>query len=96
MTARLLNLILSYTKLGAFLDDHKTVIGAALLVLAKLLEALQAVAPMFPEALYLVTAEDGLRDALNVAISTLESVGYPLTGIGLARKYVKAKLPDAK
>ena len=96
MTARLLNFILSYTKLGAFLDGHKTVVGGVLLLAAKLLEGLQVVAPMFPNAPYLGQAEDGLREALNVVISTLDTLGYSFLSIGIARKYVKAKLPDAK
>jgi hypothetical protein len=96
MTAKILNFILSYSKLGKFLDGHKTIIGASLLLVVKVLEGLQAISPLFPTATYLGQAEDSVRDALNVTISTLEALGYSFASIGLARKYVKAKLPDGK
>lgn len=92
MLARLLNSILSYTKLGEFLNDRKVLIGAVLTVAAGVLELLEKIAPLFPDAAYLVDAQSNLRAALDAVSSTLETLGFGFLAVGLTHKAAKAKI----
>jgi hypothetical protein len=88
--ARLINLILSYTKLGQFLDGKKTWIGALLLAISCLIEFVEKVAPMFPETQFLVVSSVGLKELLAAVVSTLDTLGYGALTVGLVHKAAKA------
>lgn len=95
MIARAINFILKQTKLGSFLNERKTLIGAVLTVLAGVLGVLEKLVPMFPDVAYLVDAQSNLKAALDVVIPTLNDVGFGFLTVGLVHKGIKAKLPDA-
>jgi hypothetical protein len=97
MTAKILNFVLGYTKLGQFLDGYKSLIGSVLLAVVYFNDFLALVAPLFPKyELQISAAQAAIAQGLDGVKGALESLGYGFLTVGLARKYVKAKLPDAK
>jgi len=85
------------TRLGAFLDGYKSLIGGVLLAIAYFADFLNLIAPLFPEyQVTIIAARDAISQGLDSVKGALESLGYGFLTVGLARKYVKAKLPDAK
>lgn len=96
MLARIINSVLSYTKLGEFLNERKTLIGAVLTVAAGILDILEKIAPLSPDAAYLTDAQVNLKAALDAVISTLQSIGFGFLAVGVTHKAAKAKLPEPK
>lgn len=92
MLSRVIHQVLSFTKLGEFLNSRKTIIGAVLTVAAGLLRILEQIVPMFPDTQYLVDAQVNLSAALDTVISTLESLGFGFLTVGLVHKQAKKKL----
>lgn len=90
--AKIINYLLSYTKLGQLLNGKKTIIGAALIVLVGLIELIEKIAPMFPEASYLPAAVVSLKELLDQLQTVLGYVGLGSLGVGVTHKIAKSKL----
>jgi hypothetical protein len=86
--------IFSKTKFGQMLDGKKTVIGAAFIILARLLDALQAVAPLFPQYPWLLTASEQMAGFMGQLETLLNDLGFGLLTVGVLHKSIKAKLPS--
>lgn len=93
---RILVYIFSKTSFGKFLDGKKTVIGALLIIVAAALQALEQIAPMFPQYPWIKDATAGLRQAVSAAEPVLETLGLGFLTIGVLHKGAKAKLPSAE
>lgn len=93
---RILVYIFSKTSFGKFLDGKKTVIGALLVIVAAALQALEQIAPMFPQYPWIKDASEGLRQAVKAAEPVLETLGVGFLTIGVLHKSAKAKLPPAE
>ena len=87
--SRLVRWVFSQTKIGKFLDGKKTIIGAVLIFVSAILEALLVVAPMFPEYPWLATLATQLEEAIRVTRPYLEDLGITFIGVGLAHKAAK-------
>lgn len=94
--SKILHYILSYSRLGEFLNERKTVIGAALMVLSGALGLLDQLIPLFPDAAYLADARGFLKQALDASTSTLEALGYGFLTVGLVHKAAKKQLEKGK
>lgn len=86
---RLIRWIFSQTKFGKMLDGKKTIIGAALIFASAILQALLAVAPMFPEYPWIASAAAQLDSGLRLVQPYLEDLGITFIGVGLAHKAAK-------
>ena len=93
---RLILYIFSKTSFGRFVDGKKTVIGAVLIIVAAALQALEQIAPMFPQYPWLVDASKGLREAIKTAEPALEALGLGFLTVGVLHKGAKAKLPPTE
>lgn len=93
---RLLVYLFSKTSFGKFLDGKKTVIGAVLIIVSAALEALEQIAPMFPQYPILKDAAEGTRSALKTVEPFLEPLGVGFLTVGVLHKSAKAKLSDSK
>jgi hypothetical protein len=93
---RILVYLFSKTSFGRFVDGKKTVIGALLIIVAAALQALEQIAPMFPQYPWLADASRGLRDAIKAAEPILETLGLGFLTVGVLHKGAKAKLPPTE
>jgi hypothetical protein len=93
---RILVYIFSKTSIGRFVDGKKTVIGALLIIVAAGLQALEQIAPMFPQYTWIADASKGLREAIKAAEPILETLGLGFLTIGVLHKGAKAKLPPTE
>lgn len=91
---RILMYLFSKTSFGKLIDGKKTVIGAVLVIVVAALEALEKIAPMFPQALWIQSASQGIVAALKSLQPILESLGVGFLTVGVLHKGVKAKLPE--
>lgn len=93
---RILVYLFSKTSFGKFVDGKKTVIGALLIIVAAGLEALEQIAPMFPDSPWLKDVANSLRAAIKAAEPALEVVGLGFLTVGVLHKGAKAKLPPTE
>lgn len=93
---RILVYLFSKTSFGKFIDGKKTVIGALLIIVAAGLQALEQIAPMFPQYPWLADASRGLREAIKAAEPILETLGLGFLTVGVLHKGAKAKLPPTE
>jgi hypothetical protein len=93
---RILIYIFSQTKFGKFIDGKKTVIGALLVIVAAGLQALEQIAPMFPQYPWIADASKGIREAIKSAEPVLEALGLSFLTLGVLHKGAKAKLPPSE
>ena len=93
---RILVYLFSQTSFGRFVDGKKTVIGALLIIVAAGLQALEQIAPMFPQYPWLADASKGLKDAIKAAEPILETLGLGFLTVGVLHKGAKAKLPPTE
>jgi hypothetical protein len=87
---RIILYIFSKTSLGKLLDGKKTIIGAVFIIAAAALEALEQIAPMFPQYPWLQDAARGTREALLVSEKALEGIGLGFLTAGVLHKKAKA------
>jgi hypothetical protein len=87
--SRLIRWIFSQTKIGQYLDGKKTIIGAALVLASAILQALLAIAPMFPEQPWIATFAVELEKVLAQVQPFISDLGIGLIGVGLAHKAAK-------
>lgn len=88
---RIVMWLFSQTAIGQFVDGKKTVIGASFILLAKILEALQLVAPMFPNVPWLGAAIVAINQFAAAVAPLCEHLGIAAITVGLIHKQVKAK-----
>lgn len=93
---RILVYIFSKTSIGRFVDGKKTVIGALLIIVAAGLQALEQIAPMFPQYPWIADTSRGLREAIKSSEPILETLGLGFLTIGVLHKGAKAKLPPTE
>lgn len=93
---RILVYIFSKTSFGKFIDGKKTVIGALLVIVAAALQALEQIAPMFPQYPWIKDASKALSEAVKASEPVLETLGLGFLTIGVLHKGAKAKLPSAE
>ena len=93
---RILVYLFSKTSFGRFVDGKKTVIGALLIIVAAALQALEQIAPIFPQYPWPADASRGLRDAIKAAEPILETLGLGFLTVGVLHKGAKAKLPPTE
>ena len=93
---RILVYLFSQTSFGRFVDGKKTVIGALLIIVAAGLQALEQIAPMFPQYTWIADASRGLREAIKAAEPILETLGLGFLTVGVLHKGAKAKLPPTE
>ena len=89
--SRIVRWIFSQTKIGQFLDGKKTIIGAVLIFASAILQALLAVAPLFPEQPWIAVTAAQLSEGIRTVQPYLEDAGITLIGVGLAHKAAKAQ-----
>lgn len=83
--------IFSKTAIGQLVDGKKTIIGACLILLAKVLEGLETVAPMFPQAPWLSATVAGIYHFFDAVAPILDHLGLAAISAGLLHKAAKAK-----
>lgn len=83
--------LFSKTKIGQILDGKKTIIGALLVIVVSALHALEQLAPMFPNQLWLKDAIAAILNGLKVAEPLLETLGLSFLTVGVLHKGAKAK-----
>jgi len=83
--------LFSKTRIGKLVDGKKTIIGAVLVVVVAALQALEQLAPMFPNAPWLGGASKAIIDALRTAEPVLETLGLSFLTVGVLHKGIKAK-----
>jgi hypothetical protein len=88
--------IFSKTALGRMVDGKKTIIGAVLIIMSAALQALEKIAPMFPQYPVIKDASEGLSGVFKAIEPMLENLGLGFLTAGIAHKSVKAKLPPAE
>lgn len=93
---RILVYLFSKTSFGKFVDGKKTVIGALLIIVAAALQAVEQIAPMFPDYPWLKDAASSLRGAIKASEPILEALGLGFLTVGVLHKGAKAKLPPAE
>ena len=93
---RILVYIFSKTSIGRFVDGKKTVIGALLIIVAAGLQALEQIAPMFPQYPWIADTSRGLREAIKSSEPILETLGLGFLTSGVLHKGAKAKLPPTE
>lgn len=93
---RILIYIFSKTSFGKFVDGKKTVIGALLIIVAAGLQALEQIAPMFPQYPWIAEVSKATREAIKTAEPILETLGLGFLTVGVLHKGAKAKLPPAE
>lgn len=57
--------IFSKTRIGRLLDGKKTIIGAVLIILVGAVEALEKIAPMFPNSPWIKDASTGILTTIR-------------------------------
>jgi len=93
---RILIYLFSKTSFGKFVDGKKTVIGALLIIVAAGLQALEQIAPMFPQYSWIADASKALREAIKTAEPVLETLGLGFLTVGVLHKGAKVKLPPTE
>ena len=73
---RILVYLFSQTSFGRFVDGKKTVIGALLIIVAAGLQALEQIAPMFPQYTWIADTSKGLREAIKAAHLQAAIIGH--------------------
>lgn len=95
-----MNSILMYffskTSIGKLLDGKKTVIGAVLIIIVAAVEALDKIAPMFPNTPWIKDASAGILAVLRASEPFLEALGLGFLTVGVLHKGAKAKLPPVE
>lgn len=86
--------IFSKTRLGKILDGKKTVIGALCIIIAAALQALESIAPMFPQYPWLQSALVQARGFVVGLDRGLEAVGLGFLAVGVIHKSAKQKQPQ--
>lgn len=85
----IINKLLTLTPLGKFLNGKKTIIGAALIVLAHAFFGLVDLAALYPTTLWFVTAYSQIGQVLVEAAGWLDYLGVPALTVGVVGKVVK-------
>lgn len=88
---KILLYIFSYTKFGKLLDGKKTVVGAVLIIAASALQALENIAPLFPDYKWIGEAAAALKTSLESVHGLLEGLGLGLLTVGVLHKNAKSK-----
>lgn len=83
--------LFSKTRIGKLVDGKKTIIGAVLVIAVAALHALEQLAPMFPQALWIGEASRGILNALKAVEPALETLGLSFLTVGVLHKNAKAK-----
>lgn len=92
MLARAINYLLTLTPIGKWLDGRKSYISAALLVVAAVLEFINALAGIFPQYAPFAVASKEVSEALSAAVETLTAIGLGGLTVGIAHKVAKKKI----
>lgn len=95
MMARVVNFIFTRTAIGRYLDGKKTILAAGLLATSALIEFVDKLAFIFPDAPQFLIVSGSLEEALQAVSNTLATVGFGGLLVGLGHKAAKKKLPDA-
>lgn len=88
---RILMYLFSKTRLGHLVDGKKTVIGALFIICAAALQALEQIAPMFPQAPWLGDLLRQTRGVVEGFDKLLEAIGLGFLTVGVLHKSAKAK-----
>lgn len=83
--------IFSKTSIGKLLDGKKTVIGAILIIVLSALQALEQLAPMFPNHPWLKDSTVAILGGLKAIEPFLDTIGLSFLTVGVLHKGVKAK-----
>lgn len=90
--SKLLVYLFSKTSFGKMLDGKKTIIGAVFVLLAASLNALEGLAPLFPEHAWIGEAAKSLKDVTQQLAALLDSLGLGLLAVGVLHKGAKAQV----
>ena len=82
--------IFSQTKIGQMLDGKKTVIGAVFVLLAAVLQGVQAVVPMLPQYAWVGTFAAQFAGVMDQIEKVLNQVGLGMLTVGVLHKSAKA------
>jgi len=88
---RILVYLFSKTRLGQIIDGKKTVIGAVFIIAAAALQALENLAPLFPNQPWLSEAISSTRGAVEGMDKLLEALGLGFLTVGVLHKSAKSK-----
>lgn len=88
--------LFSKTRVGKLVDGKKTVIGAILVIVVSALHALEQIAPMFPNQLWLKDAVAGILSGLKAIEPFIDTLGLSFLTVGVLHKGAKAKMPPAE
>lgn len=88
---KILIYIFSKTRLGKVIDGKKTVIGALCIIVAAALQALESIAPMFPQYPWLQGALVQTRAFVEGLDKALEAIGLGFLTVGVLHKSAKSK-----
>jgi hypothetical protein len=83
--------LFSKTRIGKVVDGKKTIIGAVLVIAVAALHALEQLAPMFPQVLWIGSASRAILEALRSIEPLLETLGLSFLTVGVLHKNAKAK-----
>ena len=83
--------LFSKTSIGKLLDGKKTVIGAILIIVLSALQALEQLAPMFPNQPWLKDSTAAILGGLKAIEPFLDTIGLSFLTVGVLHKGVKAK-----
>ncbi len=88
--------LFSKTRVGRIVDGKKTVIGAMLVIVVSALEALEEIAPMFPEQAWLKGSTGAILSGLKAAEPSINTLGRGFLTVGVLHKGAKVQLPPSK
>jgi hypothetical protein len=83
--------LFSKTSIGKLLDGKKTIIGAILIIILSALQALEQLAPMFPNQPWLRDSTAAILGGLRAIEPFLDTIGLSFLTVGVLHKGVKAK-----
>ena len=84
--------LFSKTRLGRIVDGKKTVIGAVFIIAAAALQALENLAPLFPNAPWLSEAISSTRGVVEGMDKLLEAAGLGFLTLGILHKTAKKRV----
>jgi hypothetical protein len=88
---RVMMFLFSKTRLGKIVDGKKTVIGAVFIIAAAALQALENLAPLFPNQPWLSEAISSTRSAVEGMDKFMEAIGLGFLTVGVLHKSAKSK-----
>jgi hypothetical protein len=89
---KILMFLFSKTRLGRIVDGKKTVIGAVFIIAAAALQALENLAPLFPNAPWLSEAISSTRGVVEGMDKLLEAAGLGFLTLGILHKTAKKRV----